>query len=141
MRGWRLRRRTITTPHTFPLFLFDAFTLLLDSCHNFFKFAYTQLPSSIDFDIICVFRNCVLTCHHQGNWPQAPTTHYATTHAIEDAKIDGTAYITLQEGAGAANHDDKEESCIAFKAGIPFEGGETIFQHLINQQHLRLILQ
>ncbi len=121
-----------TTPHTFPLSLFEAVTMLLDSCHNFFKFAYTQLPSSVNFDIICVSRNCVLTCHHQWNWLQAPTTHYATTHAIEDAKIDGTAYITLQEGVEAANHDDKEEFRIAFKVGISFEGGETIFQHLIN---------
>ncbi len=59
--------------------------------------------------------------------------------SIKDAKIDGTYFITLQEGVEAANHDDKEESHIAFKAGIPFEGGETIFQHLINQQPLNIV--
>lgn len=129
-----------TTPHTFPLTSSQAVAMLLDSCNIFYRFAYTKAPTPHDFAVLHAARACILSCHHTWRWRIAPTTHFLTNHAILDAENDKSAYDTVQEGVEHANHDDKEESRITFKAATPSNKMESRSEHLINQQQLRITL-
>jgi hypothetical protein len=127
-------------PHTFIRSTSNTIAMLLDSVRTYFEFAYMPLPSSQDFKLLNIARNCILSVHACFGWRLAPTTHYMTNHAIKDAERDGTAYHTLQEGVEHGNQEDKHEARVTFKGSYYGEMNETAWEHMLNQQRLKLKL-
>jgi hypothetical protein len=126
-------------PHTYIRSTYQIVALLLDSANTYLEFAYTPFPSPYDFNILCIARHCILSIHALFGWRLAPTTHYMTNHAIMDVERDGTAYHTLQEAVEYGNKEDKHEARVTFKGSFKCSE-ETPWEHILNQQRLRLKL-
>ena len=63
-----------------------------------------------------------------------------TSHAIDDAREDGTSYHTLQEGGEHKNKVDNQQARETFKGVNSTTDGETSWQYILNQQTLQLLL-
>ena len=114
--------------------------MLLDSVRVYKDFAYTPYPLPADYNSLYVARDCILSVHALFKWRLAPTTHYMTNHAITEAKLDESAYITLQEGVEHKNQEDKHEARVTMKNTYTLPTHETSWEHMLNQQQLRLML-
>jgi hypothetical protein len=92
-------------------------------------FAYTFAPDRSQFRLIEAAATALKWMYHVLQWNIVPTFHFLTTHAVEFAQIDGTAYFTLQEGTENKNQEIKALAESTFK-------GPQRYVQLIN--HLTL---
>ena len=125
-------------PHSFMHTTSNVVAMLLDNVRVYYEFAYTHTPTDDDYCSLLVARDCILAVHALFKWRLAPTTHYLTNHAITDAQTDDTAYNTLQEGVKHKNKYDIAERTVTMQGCYIAPTHETPFEHMLNQQHLRL---
>ena len=83
--------------------------LALDAVRVFHDFAYTKWPSTQAYEAIWEARNALLSVYAANKWELTPTIHFMTNEAIELAKMDGTAYFSLQESIEHQNKVDKRD--------------------------------
>ena len=114
--------------------------MLLDGCRGFYHFAYLRKPADADYGALLLARNKLLAGYDAVEAELAPTTHYMTSHFIDFAEADGTAYHTLQEGAEHHHKLDRKDSRLMFTSN----GGKHVhtapLQQLLDIQEVRRIL-
>ena len=119
---------------------YEVARMLLDACHGFYKFAYTIQPSDDDFQALQLARDSLLAAYDAVEAELAPTTHYMTSHFLEFARKDGTAYHALQEAAEHHHKQDRKDSRVVFTSGGSKYITSEPLQQLLDFQEVRRIL-
>ena len=115
----------------------DAVSMVFDAIRAYHDFGYTQWPSQQAFAAIQEARTAVLAFYAALNLRLKPTTHYMTSHAIDLAIADGTAYWTLQEAIEHQNGVNKYDSKLTMKSTPVGDDGQTGWHQLLKRQQLR----
>jgi len=113
---------------------------LLDACRTYYRFAYTEAPAAGDYASLEAARDAMLAVMHALNRPLTATTHYMTNHFVEFARLDGSAYHTLQEGAESHHQDDRRSARTIFMTPLDRLNSREPMQQLLEQQELQRIL-
>jgi hypothetical protein len=114
--------------------------MLLDAVRAYKDFAYTLHPTNEDFHVLWQARTVILSVYWVYGFPLKPTMHFMLNEALCLAWLDGTAYITLQEGAEHKNADDKEDKRNTMKKTVIDTTGESCWEQMLNTQQLRRVL-
>jgi hypothetical protein len=127
-------------PRTLHLTTKQMVEMLLDAIRAYQQFAYTLHPTDEHFHIVWQARTVVLSVYWRYALPLKPTMHFMLNEALFLAWLDGTAYITLQEGAEHKNADDKEDKRNTMKNTLIATTGESCWEQMLNMQQLRRVL-
>lgn len=117
-------------------------TSLLLACIRVFKdFAYAPWPSRRSFVTLWRARNALLGVYAANCIPLAPTEHYLTSHAIELALYDRTAYVTVQESMEHKHKLDRNDAAHSAHNHMPTRNNHrTLFEQMLDHQELRRVL-
>lgn len=115
--------------------------LLFDSQRVYYNFAYTEWPTQTDFNTLNSARIGLLAVYAGMQWRMKPTMHFSTNEAIEFAKLDGTMYHTLNEGAEHHHHTLKELARNSMQNISIAQTTTSSFQQVLNDGTLMRILR
>jgi len=112
----------------------------LSACRAYWTFSRLRQPGPPDFTMLLQARDALLSIAHAVRAPLAPTTHYMTSHFVDFAELDGTAYTLLQEGAEHHHKTDRNFASMVFTCGGSLYDGRGPMQQLLDLQQLHRIL-
>lgn len=114
----------------------QAVLLVLDSIRIFHDFAYIKWPSDQAFEVLWQARNGLLAVYAVNEWELTPTIHFMLNEAIHFAKMDKTAYFSIQESIEHQNQVDKKDSKKTSHSSTPLTNLSS-WQQMLNHQQLR----
>lgn len=137
-------QRQVTLPQreapAIQISIADAVHRLMDACKGYKHFAYTEYPVEADFAALSAARDNILAVDYALQAQLQPTTHYMTTHFVDFANQDRSAYHTVQEGAEHHHKDDRLDAWMAFTNDEGRWDERSKMQMMLDTQELKRIL-
>jgi hypothetical protein len=133
-------KRTLTwpvAPKEWQVTEQQAALAVLDAIRVFHDFAYTKWPSAQAYEALWEARNGLLSVYAANKWQLTPTIHFMTNEAIDLAKMDGTAYFSLQESIEHQNKVDKRDVKKTKPSPETQKAGKSSWQQMLDLQQLR----
>lgn len=113
----------------------DMLHLGLECLFIYLKFAYTVEPDDVLYKTLDSARKALCWIAYIDNWDlDSPAFHFLIGHAVRFAKIDGGAYITLQEGTEHKNSELRQASAKTYKKG------NKKYQQLVDHQTKKFMI-